>query len=214
MITFNFSWAPIPLLHIFLGLNALTLYQPLRLIFQPHPFFSSLQFTLASSLINNLCQCLWRVCPRIPQLFIYSITRSAGFQPLSWPGRPVWLRLSVCPPHTAGFPPSTVSLKAFSVFLVPASLEHPLFADHPPASVVEPDLDTIPTSLTRSDAKTKTSPVPLSSPQVHIQAVLPSYPDPDNREWPHGWESRLCEPQQLGTAIPPMIVVPTGQRRY
>lgn len=151
--------------------------------------------------------------PNRPAL-ISPLIRPASSQLSSRRGCLVLRRLFVRPSRSTGFPPSSVPQVASSVSLFSTPLELLFLDDHPSANVLELDLAAISMDSITSDVLPLPSLVPLCSPQGHVQAASPFISGLNDREWPLGWESRLSEPCQLGTATSPMIAVLIGRRRY
>lgn len=154
--------------------------------------FSPLTTTLLSSEQPTLPPSLVSMTPR-PAL-TSSITRSTGSQLLSRRG---CIGPATSPdrlPHPAGLLPSFVPLVASFVSLVSVLLEFPLLVDRLSASVVESDSAAIPMDSVTSNVQPLSYPVSLPSPQVHVQAALPSLPGIDNWKQPLGSEAFWVSP--------------------
>lgn len=137
------------------------------------PSTSSTEHAASSiPLIPSISSRLFSVQPPLPPslssmflrlALISPITRPSSSQPSSLRGRPVLLRLPVCPPHVACLPPASVPCVASSVHLASAPLKLFLFVHHPCGSESEPDSAvTLMDSIT-SDVQTLPFSVPLST---------------------------------------------------
>lgn len=139
-------------------------------------------------------------------------TRPLSSQPFAQRGRSVLLRHPVRAPQSVNPPSNSVPLVVSSQQLVPLSstpIELP-----PVVNLLEPEEASISKDSITLDVQSLRSSSVQFFARIVIANDLRNPPDLHDWKWPPGWESRLSEPYQLGTAAPPMIAAPTGRRRY